>query len=381
MLNVRTPDLKRPGASSLLLVRPIAAATAGRDLPLRAGGSALLQVFGRVGGLGGAAAVPDCEAPALLVALFEATQTLLDVEGALLSVHDVSDGGVLVAALEMAFAGNCGLELNLPGSSEAPLPALFAEEVGLVLEVAAGREAEVLAAYTKRGVFATGIGRSVAAPDVTVTVGDSVEASHVLAADMRDLRDAWEATSFELEKRQCSAACVAMEQWGLRSRRSPPLHVSFRPLTPKEALIMREPSSKPRVAVLREEGSNGDRELAAAWFSAGFDVFDICMSDLIEGRAAIDSSFRGIAWPGGFSECDAVAELWRATQGSHAGFHRIAPSSGYADVLDSAKGWAGTVRYNELVLSQLKAFYARGDTFSLGVWWVAESDASWSRCC
>jgi phosphoribosylformylglycinamidine synthase len=131
----------------------------------------------------------------------------------------------------------------------------------------------------------------------------------------------------------------------MRLRRAPPLSLSFRPRAPAAAdllplPLLRSPAGRPRLAVLREEGSNGDREMAAAFFSAGFDVYDITMSDLVEGRAAIDGSFRGLAFPGGFS---------------------------YADVLDSAKGWAGTVRFNARVLAQLSAFYARPDTFSLGV--------------
>ena len=341
---VRTPDIKRPGASSLVLVRPVAASTSPSSLPLRAGGSALLQVYGRVGGgSGGPGAVPDCEEPALLVALFEATQALLDAPETLLSVHDVSDGGLAVALLEMAFAGNCGLDVSLPGSHAEPLPALFAEEVGVVLEVPLGREDEVLAAYTARGVWAARLGATLAGTDIRISVGPPAAAAdggRVLSADMRDLRDAWEATSFQLERQQCNVACVEQEQTGLRSRRAPPLALTFKPRLASEALLLRAPAAKPRVAVLREEGSNGDREMAAAFFSAGFNVFDITMSDLIEGRATIDSSFRGIAFPGGFS---------------------------YADVLDSAKGWAGTVRYNARVLEQLSAFYERSDTFSLGV--------------
>lgn len=99
------------------------------------------------------------------------------------------------------------------------------------------------------------------------------------------------------------------------------------------------PSPQVRVAVVREEGSNGDREMSAAVFAAGMEPWDITMSDLINGRASLDS-FRGIIFVGGFS---------------------------YADVMDSAKGWAGTIRFNEKVLAQFQAFYNRPDTFSLGI--------------
>ena len=100
----------------------------------------------------------------------------------------------------------------------------------------------------------------------------------------------------------------------MRLRRAPPLSLSFRPRAPAAAdllplPLLRSPAGRPRLAVLREEGSNGDREMAAAFFSAGFDVYDVTMSDLVEGRAAVDASFRGLAFPGGFSFADVLEEL------------------------------------------------------------------------
>jgi phosphoribosylformylglycinamidine synthase len=334
--NKRTPDIKHPGSSSLILIRPVIDAS----VSLRLGGSAFLQVFGHIGDGTESEAVPDCESPNLLVSAFEVTQTLLDDKKMLLSVHDISDGGLLTTVLEMAFAGNCGIDVCLPGSISEPLPALFAEEVGFVLEVPNGQEEQVLKTYADKGVFAIRLGSTLESPDVKVRVGNTVSSVEVLSADMRDLRDVWESTSFELERRQSNSKCVVQEQKGMRTRKTPPFSLSFSPRKPDELILLRSPESKPRLAVLREEGSNGDREMSAAFFSVGFDVHDITMSDLIAGRAVIDSSFRGIAFPGGFS---------------------------YADVLDSAKGWAGTVRFNSRVLEQLKAFYARGDTFSIGV--------------
>jgi phosphoribosylformylglycinamidine synthase len=337
--NKRTPDIKHPGSSSLVLIRPISSKTP-TTLPLRLGGSAFLQVYGHIGNGSLHEAVPDCESPDLLVSAFEVTQSLLGEKNAVLSVHDVSDGGLITTVLEMAFAGNCGIDVCLPGSVSELLPALFAEEVGFVLEVPNGQVETVVNAYSDKGVFAMCLGTTLDTSDVKVRVGSKSSSVDVLSTDMRDLRDVWESTSFELEKRQSSSLCVAQEQKGMRTRKTPPFSLSFSPRKPNEAILLRSPASKPRLAVLREEGSNGDREMSAAFFSVGFDVHDITMSDLISGRTVIDSSFRGIAFPGGFS---------------------------YADVLDSAKGWAGTVRYNNRVLEQLKAFYSRGDTFSIGV--------------
>ncbi len=327
--NVRTPDLKKAGGSTLIHVRPC---PAGAPAATRIGGSALLQVFKSIGS-GAPDSVPDCERPDLLVALFDTTQSLLDAAGLLLSVHDCSDGGLLTAALEMAFAGNAGVTLALPAGDV--FGQLFAEEVGILLEVPTGREGEALAAYAAKGVHAVVVGASAAGQAVSVTVGGA----SVLAASMPDLRDTWEATSFQLERRQCDPAVVEQEEKSLKSRKAPPFALSFTP-TPTSDDAHASGTGRPRVAVLREEGTNGDREMCAAFFAAGFEVVDVTMSDLVDGRATIDGSFRGLVFPGGFS---------------------------YADVLDSAKGWAGTIRHNKRVLDQLSAFYARPDTFSLGV--------------
>ncbi|KAL6785042.1 hypothetical protein ACKKBG_A02200 [Auxenochlorella protothecoides x Auxenochlorella symbiontica] len=324
---ITTPDLKAPGASSLLHVD----LGAGRR---RLGGTALAQVYSQLGD-----EAPDVD-PALLGAAFRATQALLaTADCPVLAGHDVSDGGLVVAALEMAFAGNCGLELGLEGAAHArdaahgALAPLFAEELGLLLEVAAGREGEVLAAYAAAGVPCARVGASLAADEVRLAVGGEV----VVAGGARDLRDVWEATSFELEKRQTALECVESERAALRSAEAPTWVVPYVPAwTPADKL---DAGDKVRVAVIREEGTNGDREMAAAVQMAGMEPWDVTMSDLLSGAATLDS-FQGIIFPGGFS---------------------------YADVLDSAKGWAATIRFNSRLLGQFQAFYARPDTFSLGV--------------
>jgi phosphoribosylformylglycinamidine synthase len=152
------------------------------------------------------------------------------------------------------------------------------------------------------------------------------------------LRDQWEATAFALERLQAAEECVAAEQAAQASRRAPQWKIPY-PLqfTPKDKL--NAGAQRVKVAVVREEGSNGDREMSAAVYAAGMEPWDVTMSDLIDGRVSL-SSFRGVVFVGGFS---------------------------YADVLDSAKGWAGTIRFNERVLEQFRAFYDRPDTFSLGV--------------
>ncbi|EFN52340.1 hypothetical protein CHLNCDRAFT_139160 [Chlorella variabilis] len=322
-IKVLTPDLKAPGASRLLHVD----LAAGRR---RLGGSALAQAYGQVGD-----ACPDVD-PALLGAAFNATQRLI-AEGRLLAGHDISDGGIATAILEMAFAGNCGVAVDLPAPAADPhgeLAVLFAEELGWVLEVSEEQEAAVLAAYVAAGVPCAAIGASRAGAEVSVAVGGGTAA---IAGTTPALRDTWEATSFQLERLQCAEENVEAEASGLAARAAPTWRLPYTPAwTPPDKLAA---TGKVRVAILREEGSNGDREMAAAVWAAGMEPWDLHMSDLLAGGATLDD-FQGLVFVGGFS---------------------------YADVMDSAKGWAGTIRFNDRLWSQFQRFYARPDTFSLGV--------------
>jgi len=152
-----------------------------------------------------------------------------------------------------------------------------------------------------------------------------------------ELREVWEETSYRIDRLQANPECVDQERSALRSRSGPRFSVPFTPqLTPPSVM---ESTTKIPVAIVREEGSNGDREMTAAFFAAGFEPWDLTMSDLLTGRITLES-FRGVVFVGGFS---------------------------YADVLDAAKGWAGTIRYNPDLLGQFSRFYQRPDSFSLGV--------------
>lgn len=326
-----TPDLKTHVADSGLYFVDLGQ---GRN---RLGGSALAQVYSQIG-----ADCPDVEDADLLKRAFNATQAALK-QGLLLAGHDRSDGGLVVTLLEMAFAGNCGLDVDVPAPlAAAPtlttkdvFEALFAEELGLVYQVADGASASAFEAlFAHHNVPVTRLGRVTRDGAIRIRVN-----GHSAVVDqMVDLRDVWEATSFELEKRQRNPECVTQEQRSLRTRTGPSWTLSFAPtLTPARQLSTR---NQHRVAVLREEGSNGEREMIAAFYSAGFEVWDVTMSDLVAGRVALDERFRGLAFVGGFS---------------------------FADVLGSAKGWAGVVRYHANVLQQFAAFKERRDTFSLGV--------------
>jgi phosphoribosylformylglycinamidine synthase len=315
-----TPDLRQPGCSRLLYV----------DLGqgrYRLGGSALAQVFGQVGDQ-----VPDVDDPGLLRRAFETVQLLLD-RGLVLAGHDRSDGGLLTTVLEMAFAGNCGADIDVPAAGVDPTHALFAEELGLVLEIGDDDLRSVVQVFADADVPCVAIGASRSDERVRVAVNGEA----VLDADIRDLRDVWEATSFELDRLQANPACVDEERRGLRDRRTPPYETPYRPALTSAAVL--QSTSKPRVAVIREEGSNGDREMTSAFRAAGFEPWDVVMSDLRATRIDLER-FRGVVFVGGFS---------------------------FADVMDSAKGWAGVIRFNEALRFQFDRFYEREDAFSLGV--------------
>ncbi|GBF90353.1 hypothetical protein Rsub_02459 [Raphidocelis subcapitata] len=323
---VATPDLKLAKAGGALIHVDLAG---GRR---RLGGSALAQAYGQVGDDS-----PDVD-PKKLKGMWNAVQALLE-RRAISAGHDISDGGIATTLLEMAFAGNCGISVDLPlpegpvAAGQEALAALFAEELGLVLEVSEEDASLATSLFNQSGVRASVIGRTTPDGRCDIRVGGKPAVAGATAA----LRDAWEETSFALERLQCAEDCVAEEQAGLSKREAHKWVLPWKPAyTPADVLAR---TDKVRVAIIREEGSNGDREMAAAAHAAGLEPWDVTMSDLIAGRAALDS-FRGIIFVGGFS---------------------------YADVLDSAKGWAGTIRFNDRVLRQFQDFYNRPDTFSLGI--------------
>ena len=320
-----TPDIKEPGKSRLMLI----------DLSngkLRMGGTALAQVCGQVGD-----EAPDIDDPRLLRKCFEAVQELIK-RRLVLAGHDRSDGGLVVCLLEMAFAGDCGLDIRLSDPSMAdknPLHILFAEEPGMVIEYSADDEETILEILQKHGVGACCqvIGSTSGNKHIRLKHMDQL----ILSEDMRVLRSAWQETSFELEKLQTVPECAKAERERANCCSGLRFELTFIPSrTPWRGL---EAQRRPKVAILREEGTNGDREMAAAFFLAGFEPWDVTMTDLAAGRIGLES-FRGVAFCGGFS---------------------------YADVLDAGKGWAGVIRFDKRIRQEFESYFARDDSFSLGV--------------
>jgi phosphoribosylformylglycinamidine synthase len=315
---VITPDLKRPGESRLLYISL-------SNRKFRLGGSALAQAFGQIGDES-----PDIDDPQLLKQAFLAIQELIS-RGLILAGHDVSDGGLITCLAEMIMAGNCGLEAYLPEKTDA-FSQLFAEEAGLVLEFLPTDAAAIESLLENYGVPVTYVGRTTSAPCFIIRQGDAL----LLNQETRQLRLWWEATSDRLNSERLDTRLVIQDQEAQRCS-GPVYGLSFVPETTPDYLLQSD--CKPKVAVIREEGSNGDREMTSAFFLAGFEPWDVTMSDLLAGRLTLDQ-FRGIAFVGGFS---------------------------YADVLDSAKGWAAAIRFNSALSEMFERFYQREDTFSLGV--------------
>ncbi len=316
---VVTPDIKNPGHSRLIFIE------ISKD-KVRLGGSVLAYVYGQIGDES-----PDVDDPERLKSVFNAIQRLIK-EGLILAGPDVSDGGVITTLLEMAFAGNCGLMLNMSGAP-SPIERLFAEEPGVVIECDTDKVSNVFEILNEYDLSPTLIGDTVEQKRILVNYNQLC----VLDTDMRILRNWWEETSYQIERLQVNPACAEQERKNIYDRSGPKYEVTFHPEpTPTHFIEIEE---KPKVAILREEGSNGDREMTSAFFHAGFTPWDVTMTDLINGRVTLET-FRGLVAVGGFS---------------------------YADVPESAKGWAAAIRFNENLKRMFSDFYNRSDTFSLGV--------------
>jgi phosphoribosylformylglycinamidine synthase len=274
----------------------------------------------------------------LLKNAFAAIQQLIEKD-LVLSGHDRSDGGLITTLLEMAFSGNCGIEINISSvGARHAVPLLFSEELGLVIEYFSDNEEKITSVLKDSNVPFKIIGKTLSEKRIQVSlVTRHSSLVTVLDEDMKALRNIWEETSYELEKLQATPECAEEERKNIYDRKGPDYQLSFTPEDTPDVMLKSE--IKHKVAIIREEGSNSDREMTSAFFRAGFETWDVSMTDFLEDRVRL-SEFRGVAFVGGFS---------------------------YADVLDSAKGWAGVIRFNEKIWEEFQDFYNRNDTFSLGV--------------
>ncbi len=314
-----TPDLK-PGPSELLLID----LGRGRN---RLGGSALAQVYNQVGAEG-----PDVDRPADLAAFFAAVQELV-AQGRLLAYHDRADGGLLVALVEMAMAGRRGLAARAPGSDL--LGALFAEELGAVLQVADGEVEAVLTALTRHGLG--GAVHRIGRPSDDRTVTLSFAGQTVYEERVARLHQAWSEVTFRMQSLRDNPACAREEYDRLADEDDPGIRVHLTYDPDHAPAIPR--GRRPRMAILREQGINGQVEMAAAFHLAGFESVDVHMTDLLSGREDL-KRFAGLVACGGFS---------------------------YGDVLGAGSGWAKSVLFNDRLKDMFARFFARPDSFALGV--------------
>ncbi len=323
-----TPTLCATGGPTALWLIDLGA---GRN---RLGGSALAQVYGELG-----AQAPDLDDSRRLVRLAAALAELRQA-GLVLAYHDRSDGGLLATLLEMAFAGHCGLDVRLPAQGQGGSPAaqLFAEELGVVLQIAAAEEGKVRAILERHGL-ADLISR-VGAPLQELRVRIHVGAERVLDESWTDLRSAWSETSWRLRRLRDDPQCADEEYSAHTAAADPGLDVALS-FDPQEDIAAPYVSSgaRPRIAVLREQGVNSHTETAAAFDQAGFAPYDVHMTDLVSGRHRL-AAFAGIVACGGFS---------------------------YGDVLGAGEGWAKSILFNPALREEFQRFFERPETFALGV--------------
>jgi phosphoribosylformylglycinamidine synthase len=292
----------------------------------RLGGSCLAQVYGQVGD-----EAPDAPSAEVMKAFFAVMQQL-NREGKLLAYHDRSDGGLFVTLVEMAFAGRMGLEIDLP---VAGLEELFSEELGAVAQVAAKDVAEVLARFSAAGLAAQVIGRGVQGNEIVIRGGGQVAYRNARTV----LHKMWTETSFHIQSLRDNPESARQEFLLLEDAERPGLSVSVPFDRAERVSAPFVHTARPRVAILREQGVNGHVEMAAAFDRAGFAAVDVHMSDLLTRRVSL-AEFKGLAACGGFS---------------------------YGDVLGGGSGWAKTILFNDRLKEMFTEFFARADSFALGV--------------
>lgn len=301
----------------------------------RMGASILAQVYVQIG-----QQVPDLDDAEDLKAFFAVIQGL-NADGHLLAYHDRSDGGLLTTVLEMAFAGHCGLALNLDALADdaSELPAvLFNEELGAVIQVRQDATPEVLAQFSAAGLddCVAVIGQAVNNGEVSI----SFNGEPVFAGERRLLQRQWAETSYRIQRLRDNAQGADQEFDLLLEEDNPGLSVKLGfDVNHDIAAPYIKKGVRPQVAILREQGVNGQVEMAAAFDRAGFSAIDVHMSDILAGRVSLEE-FKGLVACGGFS---------------------------YGDVLGAGEGWAKSVLFNARARDAFQGFFERKDSFALGV--------------
>ncbi len=320
-----TPQLQADGDNLLLLV----------DLGNGAntlGATALSQVYRQLGDK-----PADVRDAAQLAGFFNAIQALV-TQQKLLAYHDRSDGGLLVTLAEMAFAGHCGIDVDIAALGSDALAALFTEELGAVLQINAADRAQVEQILAEHGLRDNVhvLGQAQPGDRFTIRAGEQA----VYSESRNTLRTWWAETTWQMQRLRDNPACADQEHAVKQDDNDPGLNVtlSFDPAEDVAAPMIAT-GARPRVAVLREQGVNSHVEMAAAFHRAGFTAVDVHMSDLLAGRHDLDG-FNALVACGGFS---------------------------YGDVLGAGEGWAKSILFNDRVRDTFEAFFHRPQTLALGV--------------
>lgn len=320
-----TPQLHTDAGDTTLLLIDLSGGQA------RLGGSCLAQVYGQI-----ASGAPDCQMPSQLLSFFNSF-TALKRQKKVLAYHDRSDGGLFVTLAEMAFAGQCGLDIQLTAKEADAAATLFNEELGAVIQVRTADVAQVQSALAMLGASAV---QNIGTVNQSGRIKISVNQQCVLDESRVDLHSAWSETSYRMQALRDNPECAREQFEAAVDDKDPGLSVklSFNadediaaPYIAKGAL--------PRVAILREQGVNSQSEMAAAFARAGFTAVDVHMTDIIAGRRALDE-FHGLVACGGFS---------------------------YGDVLGAGEGWAKSILFHAKTRDAFSEFFNRANTFTLGV--------------
>jgi phosphoribosylformylglycinamidine synthase len=301
----------------------------------RLGLSALAQVYNEVG-----QSVPDVDDAGQLAAFFAAIQELNN-QGMILSYHDRSDGGLFTTLAEMAFAGHTGIDVKLDmlaADASEFMAALFNEELGAVIQVKRDQTEEILTELNAAGLGECSMVIGSLNPDDEIRLHFDEE--EIYSATRVELQRWWAETSYRIQAMRDNSECAAQEFDRLLDKADP----GVSPVVPFDlnedvAADLIASGNRPKVAILREQGVNGQIEMAAAFDRAGFNAIDVHMSDVLEGRVSL-ADFRGLVACGGFS---------------------------YGDVLGAGEGWAKSILFNERARNEFETFFHREDTFALGV--------------
>ena len=319
-----TPELRSDKGHTSLLFVDLA------DGKQRLGGSCLAQVFNELGDV-----TPNLENAGHLKAFYDVMQMLIGKQK-VLAYHDRSDGGLFVTLMEMAFAGNTGLNINVGGVDGNDLSRLFNEELGAVLQINSADNQEIIAYFEAKGLTTHLIGNL--ADDNMVSIFDGERS--VIREPLSYLRGLWSKTSHHMQRLRDNPECADEEFQLKQSLDNTGLTINLTfDINHDVAAPYIVKGIAPKVAILRDQGVNSQLEMAAAFDRAGFEAIDVHMSDIISGRISLDE-FQSLAVCGGFS---------------------------YGDVLGAGQGWAKSILFNELAITEFTRYFERSESLTLGV--------------